>query len=377
MHYFTFASKDSYISSGSNRTTGVSEKDRNFGQDQILEVKKEFFNDSFDYPTRALVQFDLTTISESVADETITNPSYYLRLYEADGNQEQTLDYTLLAQPISQSWDEGVGKSGDNPKTINGCSWENRINKPNISALKWSGSKDGSTFPHALGGATHSLSSSTQIFSNQSPDVEMDITAMTNGWISGSTAGGFENYGLLLRFSGSEETDSTTFGQLKFFSKQTHTIFSPKLEVRWDDHLPATGSNTGSLSPLNVAGTEDNYLYVKQLKEKYKETDKVKFRVGARKRYIQKTFSTSVQEVSQSFVPEGSGSYAIRDVATGENIVPFSDFTKLSCDVSGSYFTQWLNTFEPNRVYKIMLKLKTDDKNEQIFDEDFEFKVKR
>jgi len=201
----------------------------------------------------------------------------------------------------------------------------------------------------------------------------MDITNMTTGWITNQ----FSNYGLLLNFSGSEETDSTTFGQLKFFSKQTHTIFSPKLEVRWDDHVVATGSATGSLSPLNVAGTEDNYLYVKRLKEEYKETDKVKFRVGARKRYITKSFSTSVQTVSQSFVPEGSGSYAIRDVATGENIIPFSDFTKLSCDVSGSYFTQWLNTFEPNRVYKIMLKLKTDDGNQQIFDEDFEFKVKR
>ena len=55
----------------------------------------------------------------------------------------------------------------------------------------------------------------------------------------------------------------------------------------------------------------------------------------------------------------------------------FSDFTKISTDISGSFFTQWLNTFEPNRVYKIMLKLKTDDGNQQIFDEDFEFKVKR
>ena len=163
MHYFTFASKDSYISSGSNRITGVSEKDRNFGQDQILEVKKEFFNDSFDYPTRALVQFDLTTISESVADGTITSPSYFLRLYEADGNQEQTLDYTLAAQVISQSWDEGVGKSGDNPKTINGCSWKNRINKPGISAISWS-NVDGTS---AHGVAVNSNgSASSQTFSN-------------------------------------------------------------------------------------------------------------------------------------------------------------------------------------------------------------------
>ena len=370
MHYFTFASKDTFISSGSNRITGVSEKDRNFGQDQILEVKKEFFNDSFDFPTRALVQFDLTTISESVADGTITNPSYFLRLYEADGNQEQTLDYTLAAQVVSQSWDEGVGKSGDNPKTINGCSWENRINKPGISALTWSNAVGATSYGVAVNA---NGSASSQTFSNESPDINMNVTNAISQMIDGA----IDNHGFLLSFSGSEETDSTTFGQLKFFSKQTHTIFSPKLEVRWDNHLPATGSNTGSLSPLNVAGTEDNYLYVKRLKEEYKETDKVKFRVGARKRYIQKTFSTSVQEASQSFVPESCGSYAIRDVATGENIIPFSNFTKLSCDVSGSFFTQWLNTFEPNRVYKIMLKLKTDDKNEQIFDEDFEFKVKR
>ena len=373
MHYFTFASKDSFISSGSNRITGVSEKDRNFGQDQILEVKKEFFNDSFDYPTRALVQFDLTTISESVADGTITNPSYFLRLFEAEGNQEQTLEYTLSAQPISQSWVEGVAKFEDIPKVTNGVSWINRSNPVGGAATAWVNNVSGEEVSYISASAYVT----SQSFSNESPDVEMDITNMTTMWITGSANDGFENYVLLLRFSGSEETDSTTFGQLKFFSKQTHTIFSPKLEVRWDDHVIATGSATGSLSPLNVAGTEDNYLYVKRLKEKYKETDKVKFRVGARKRYIQKTFSTSVQTVSQSFVPEACGSYAIRDVATGENIIPFSDFTKLSCDVSGSYFTQWLNTFEPNRVYKIMLKLKTDDGNQQIFDEDFEFKVKR
>ena len=85
---------------------------------------------------------------------------------------------------------------------------------------------------------------------------------------------------------------------------------------------------------------------------------------------------STVQASAESSI-DISAFLAMGDVATGENIVPFSDFTKLSCDVSGSFFTQWLNTFEPNRVYKIMLKLKTTDGNEQIFDEDFEFKVKR
>ena len=159
-----------------------------------------------------------------------------------------------------------------------------------------------------------------------------------------------------------------------------------KLEVRWDDHIAASASsgnsNTGSLSPINVTGTDDNYLYVKQLRDSYKETEKVKFRIGARKRYIQKTFSNSVQNATGSFVPEKSGSYSIVDVATGETIVPFKDnqnniYTYLSCDVSGSYFTQWMNTFQPNRVYKILLKLTTNDNQEYIYDDDFEFKVVR
>ena len=78
-----------------------------------------------------------------------------------------------------------------------------------------------------------------------------------------------------------------------------------------------------------------------------------------------------------SFIPESSGSYAIKDVATDEFIVPFSDYTSVSCDTEGPYFNQWLDGFYPDRVYKIQLKLKTDDGQEQIFDDNFEFIVKR
>ena len=69
MHYFIFPSQDTWISSGSNKITGIPETDQNFGQDEILEVKKEFHNFEFDYPTRALVQFsgdDFTFISQSL-----------------------------------------------------------------------------------------------------------------------------------------------------------------------------------------------------------------------------------------------------------------------------------------------------------------------
>ena len=160
---------------------------------------------------------------------------------------------------------------------------------------------------------------------------------------------------------------------LKFFSRQTNTIYSPKLELRWDDHLPATGSNTGSLQPLDLSGETKNYLYQLHVREAYKETETVKFRFGARKRYIEKSFTTSVQTVSGSYIPEGRGSYSIIDMATNESVIPFSAYTTMSCDSISPYFTQDLNTFEPNRAYKVLIKIKHDDGQTIVYDDDFEF----
>ena len=377
MHHFIFPTQDTWVSSGSSTTTGESFKDQNFGKDQILEVKKEFFNSSFNYQTRALVNFtgtEFTAMSQSIVDGKITSPQFFLKMFEAEGNSEIATDYTLAFQPISQSWTEGNGKFGDNPKNTNGCSWENRSNPIGGTEVTWSNADGTNNYGVSIlnQGTTHS-SHSVQTFSNQSPDVDVDITKMVNMWLQGQE----DNQGMLIRFSGSQETDSTTFGHLKFFSTDTHTIFQPRLEVRWDDHLPCTGSNTGSLTELTMSGLADNYLYMRGLRESYKEGERVKFRVGARKRYIQKTFSTSVQTVTGSFIPESSGSYAIKDIATDEYIVPFSGYTSMSCDLESSYFTQWLDGFYPDRVYKIQLKLKYDDGQEQIFDDDFEFVIRR
>ena len=368
MHHFIFPSQDTWISSGSNLITGESFKDQNFGRDQILEVKKEFFNNSFDHQTRALVNFsgtEFTELSKSVSDGTISSDAkYYLRLFEAEGNAEMTEEYKLAIQPISQSWVEGTGKFGDDPKNTNGCSFDNRSNPIGGTAVPWA----------TPGVTVLSVSSSTQTFSNQSPDVNVEVTNMVNMWLQGQE----ENYGMLVRFNGAQETDETTFGHLKFFSRNTHTIFSPRLEVRWDD----SSFSTGSLNELTMSGLTDNFLYMKGLRGEYKVGERVKFRVGARKRYIQKTFSNSVQTVSGSFITEGSGSYAIKDIATDEFIVPFEDnqdtsYTKLSCDSDSNYFIQYLDGFYPDRVYKILLKLKYDDGQEQVFDDDFEFIVKR
>ena len=240
MHHFIFPTADSWISSGSSTIDGTSFKDQNFGRDQILEVKKFFYNNSFDHQTRALINFEgteFTNVSKSIVDDKITSPKFYLKLYEAEGNSELSEEYKLHVQPISQSWTEGTGKFGDNPKNTNGASWENKSNFIGSTEVTWSTATGTSNYGVSVNPGN--VSSSVQSFSNESPDVNVEVTDMVKAWLSGS----INNYGMLVRFSGSQETDSNTFGHLKFFSRQTHTIYSPKLEVRWED----SSYNTGDL----------------------------------------------------------------------------------------------------------------------------------
>jgi len=383
MIYSIFPTKTAWISSGSNLVTGVTQQDQNFGQDEILELKKFYHNNSLNHHTRVLLQFDISEISKSMANGSIpipdsnnnTSSSLYLKVYEAEGNKDQSTEYKLQVYPIQDSWDEGSGKSIDNPKVTDGVSWIYRNNKPGASANNWINTSGSNNDSSSVTYFSSSADGSTQTFSYSSSDIDLDISNIFGQWYSGSDERRVNN-GLLLRFSGSQETDEQTYGELKFFSRNTNTIYAPKLEVRWNDS-DFDNNATGSLVELTVDGTADNYLYMKGLKESYKEGDRVKFRVGARKRYIQKTFSTSVQTVTGSYIPAGSGSYAIKDVATDEFVIPFSAYTTMSCDTTSNYFTQWLDGFYPDRVYKIIYKLKYNDGQEQIFDNNFEFKVKR
>ena len=412
MHYFIYPTKDTWISSGSRKTDGLSFTEQNFGQDEIIELKKEFYNLTFDYPTRMLIQFDLTEVSKSIENLQSTNEQitpnvtdnvgskFYLRLYEGEGNKELSSNYGITVHPISESWDEGRGKFGSSPQIKDGASWNYRKWPEGGSGISWNGGLFGSGSSYISSSGAGHVGSNTglvnapgtlwasQNFSSSKPDIEVDVTSMTIAMLSSSqvsTADDAEsdmtkrlrNNGMMVRFTGSQETDSETFAHLKFFSSDTNTIYSPKLEFRWDDHIPATGSNTGSLLQMTSSGETENYVYQIGNRYEYREDEKIKFRFGIRDRYIQKTFSRSVQEISGSYIPFRSGSYSIVDIATGETKVPFSNYTTMSCDSTSNYFNQWLNGFETDRIYKILIKINYDDGQEKIFDNDFEFKIKR
>ena len=186
MHHFIYPTKTTWISSGSRKTDGKAFTEQNFGKDEILELKKEFYNLSFDYPTRVMLQFDLTNISESINSGEILSPrleentgsKFYLKLYEAEGNQEQSSDYNITGNAISESWDEGRGKFGSDPQVKDGASWNFRKFPVGGSGISWATS--GSSFISQSGFDV------SQSFSSSKPDIEMDITRIARAWLSGS-----------------------------------------------------------------------------------------------------------------------------------------------------------------------------------------------
>ena len=226
MHRFFFATKDTFINSGSNVLTGEDFKDKNTGQDEILELKKVFWNRDFHYPTRVLIQFDSDEIENFISSSNIGSTSYSasLRLYETKGTSGLSETYKIAAYPISQSWSEGVGKESDRPKTTDGASWKNIQYPAGGSEVTWSNA-DGSP---SYGGTYIAGDEVTQSFSAESPDINMNITSIAKKWFGGEN----KNYGLLLRFSGSREASTGSFEDLKFFSRQTNTIYSPKIELK-------------------------------------------------------------------------------------------------------------------------------------------------
>jgi len=231
----------------------------------------------------------------------------------------------------------------------------------------------------------------SQSFSYESPDVNMDITDMVNNWLGGVDK--IDNNGLILKWSGSQEDSSTETGDINFISSNANSIYSPKIEVRWDEHTndydgtfedydEEFEEGTGTfeypdvpIDPVTIDGTDDNYMFMVGFRKTYKETEKPRFRVAGRERYQPKIVSTTKSTPKNKLVPHGSGSYSIIDVETGATLIPFGDYSNLSTDLYSNYFKLKLDGFINNRSYRILLRLKTDDNKLLIFDNNFDFKV--
>jgi hypothetical protein len=251
---------------------------------------------------------------------------------------------------VSWGYREGDSKSawlGDT--TTNG-------QHPNF-ALGSTGSYSG------FGGVWYTSNISTQNYSYSTADISMNIKPMLIAWISSS----IPNDGLILKYSDTLENNTEEYGVLQFFSKETHTIYQPKIRIGWNDQI----FNTGSLTPLT---TEQFKIGITNGKTEYKIGTTPKLRIFGRELYPLKTFNNSFNQYGiTNYLPQSSY-YQIKDEVSGDIIIPFSNYSKISCDESGNYVQLDFTNWETDRTYRIEFKITFND-GDVYFDNDITFRV--
>ena len=333
---------------------------QNTGLDEVLEISNLnginiLATTGGDLPavTRALVQFKTTDIND-VVNNTIGDAAFQtnLKLYMAYA-ENAPLNYTLEVYPISGAWDMGTGRVSDVPQTTNGVSWGWR-------------SESGSNAWTTDGGDwyTDQSGSSQNFVYTSNKDISMDVTDMVKLWNSSS----IDNHGFIVKHSASIEF-SSSYVETAYFSVDTHTIYPPTLEFKWDDSTYST-----TLPP--VTGS-DFILSFTNLKQEFEDSGIYNFKLRARDTYPARSFQTSSVYLDAKVLPTSSY-WGLKDSKTGEMVVDFdTSYTKISSNNDGNYFTVYMDGLEPERYYQLMVKTVVGSETIVIEDKGNYFKVVR
>ena len=360
--YNIFPEKDTFI--WSQHPT------QNMGMDEILEVST--YNDPSTVDnlslipsvTRAIVKFSQSQI-DYVLDDLINfttgssnfTASFQLFLANAS-NLPQT--YTLECYAVSESWTMGTGRLADLPITTNGASWKyNRALDTNDQWVTSSFQANVTASDNGIqrGGANWFITPrASQSFDyTADKDTNFNVTPIVKLWYSQSQQPGFYpeafgNEGFLVKYTGSQEFNTASIQQLSFFSMDTHTIYPPQLQVKWDDSSYNIGSGTV------ISTVSQSILTIGNNQTEIQETDVYRFRIYCRDQFPARSFQTSSVYLNNKFLPTSSY-WALKDLKTEEIVVDFdTKNTKVSADPTSNYFDVYMNGLEPERYYQIMIK---------------------
>jgi len=358
---------------------------KNAGLDEILEISVKNndhpYNDR-EYPgtqpsigddiRRSVIKFsddDILTL------ETLKSLDYkvYLKSYIARA-ENLAKQYTLEFRPLVKQWEMGTGHFQDFPDNKTGVSWYQsgayQCYPNGLPLITWgtsynSGVGQYSYFLTSGGGTWNSSIYSTQSFTyKSSKDIEADVTNIYDYWIAGA-----ENNGIIIKHTPQVENSSGSFMVLNYFSNDTHTIYPPTLEMRWND----SEYNVGNLQTIydsntiiSIANNVGSYNWNKQV---------YKFRINARDKYPQRVFTTSSLYTTNKALPENSY-WSLLDAKTNDIVVGFDyQYTKISCDPTSSYFMMYMNGLEPERYYKLLIQSELPSGETIDWDSELIFKV--
>ena len=381
-YYFLFPEIDTTLYSHPDR------KEMNAGSDEILEIVKERGStDNVLYPSRIILKFKNEELKDAIEDiighsnfNNITTASLQLTAAEPK-NLISTLNLQVFT--ISQSWDEGTGRYSNLPTSSNGASWRYRNNT--TVATEWTTASFGlgstgsidSTLITEGGGVWYTgsgFTSTQQFLVGDSLDTDFDVLNIVQKFSaslfnSSTYPTGVENNGFLIKKPDTiEENVSASFGELQYFSVDTHTIHPPKLCFKWDDSIHNKQSSAKQCGELSVS------LYRNH--QEYNQNDEAIFRIHVRDKYPTRQFASSSNFLNTGYFTTASY-YSIRDAHTEQEIIPFDNSnTKLSAGDEGMYFKIFMKGLQPERYYRVLFK-HTNNEGTKVYDDNYHFKVVR
>lgn len=179
--------------------------------------------------SRLLVKFDLepvkTLVSAGLID--ITHPSFYAKLQMSDvyGGQTTPRNYVVNVNPLSMSFDEGVGRDISRYDDVDVCNFLTA----SLSRGTWitSGAFAGGT----SGCDYYNNYTSQQTFVTGEEDLNVDVTSALSATLSSNIC----DSGFRIAFAPTLETDTQTYFVKRFASRQAFdTERHPRLVVGFD-----------------------------------------------------------------------------------------------------------------------------------------------
>jgi hypothetical protein len=306
---------------------------RQTGLDEMLEVGKLTNGSETSRlygAVRSLVQFDLTGL---------TTASQYELVLRVAFSEKIKLGEVIEVFPVSESWTEGAGYYyQDVREEDNGVSW-----KYASSGALWTGTQTSSIYP---GNTYHTAVSASYVLDSYTKDVVIDVTNMVHWWINSGS-----NHGMVLKFATGSEANGSNKGIIKFFSKDTHTIHRPTLVAKVNDQVYVTGSYTSS-AELDEAKIESYTL-----QSAYSRGETARVYLNVRETYPLKTFTTLFTAYRGTYYLPSTSYFAVTDVASGVDIIPFDEYSPISIDGGDSYVEFNTEALYPLRQYRLKYKI--------------------
>jgi hypothetical protein len=350
----------------------------NTGKDEIVEIAGYPSTlDGTGETSRILTKFNDQEIDDVINNKVTLSAtgsmSASLKLYLASAN-ELPVEYSLYAYPVhilnSEDWDNGTGKFGDSLINSSGVSWTYR-SAGQQNAWNTSGFTQFTTASFVAGKEgggnwyTASNGESMEFFQHHNMSSTHDVDINITPAIKQIYDNTLTNSGFIIKLQDEFEFYTTASIRLKYFGKDTNTIYPPFLEFGWDDRVYDQGT-------LSVLDTDISTIDIKNNKGEYADIGKQRFKLTAKPKYPVRTFTTSSVYLTNHVLPSASY-WGLRDENTEEMIVDFStDFTKISCNPTGSFFDVYMDGLQPERYYRILIKTTLDDStvvvdNQNIF----------